>query len=394
MATVFSRIGLPAKVLPIYLTTFVDMLGYTLLIPLLPAIGHKYAAHDWQVGMLISIPAFCATLAAPFWGKTSDRVGRKPIIIIAQVFTLAGYVMLALSPSLFWMYISRIISGIGAGSLGAAESYIADVTHPRERDRAYALYGAVFGAAFIIGPVASGMMEHYGYQLPFWAAACLEVVNIILALFLLPWGSRGKPEATHVVQSLRAAWQERVRVVLLRQFLFVFAVVYLLADFGLYLSRSLHESIRNASWLLAGAGVVGGIVIVGVVTPLSKRFGDVAVGQIGFALLFIAYALIYFVTDITWFFPVIILWAAGASMVEPTLMAILSKRAPKRERGAIMGVGDAVNSVALILAPAIGTAINGEQPRLIGILPAIAIAAAFAIGVRSIRRGAPRPAAS
>ena len=381
----FRKIGLPAQVLPIYLTTFVDMLGYTLLIPLLPAIGHKYAAHDWQVGMLLSIPAFCATIAAPVWGKTSDRIGRKPIIMIAQAFTLAGYVMLALAHSMFWIYMSRIISGVGAGSLGAAESYIADVTNPDQRERAYATFGAVFGAAFIIGPVAAGVLERYGFQFPFWAAAGLEVINIVLAYMLLPARTREKQEETSIKQSLHAAWQKGVRRVLTRQFLFIFAVVYLLADFGLYLSRALHETIGSSSWLLAGAGAVGGIVIVAVVTPLSKRIGELLVGQIGFVLLFAAYALIYFVTDLNWFFAVLILWAAGASMVEPTLMTILSKRAPKRERGAIMGVSDSVNSVALILAPAIGTAINGEQPRLIGILPAIAIAAAFALGVR--RRG-------
>jgi DHA1 family tetracycline resistance protein-like MFS transporter len=369
---------LPRDVLPIYLTTFVDMLGYTLLIPLLPAIGKEFGARDWQVGMLLSIPAFCATIAAPLWGKTSDRAGRKAIIMIAQAFTLAGYVILALAHSMFWIYISRIISGIGAGSLGAAESYIADVTSEQQRERAYALYGAVFGASFIIGPVAAGMLERYGFQFPFWVAACLEVVNIGLALWLLPSRTQAKPkEHTSMRESLRAAWKGDVRTVLLRQFFFIFAVVYLLADFALYLGRALHESVAHASWLLAGAGVIGGITIVLVVTPLSKRIGERPVGQIGFALLFAAYGLIYFVKDLFWFFPVLVLWAAGAAMVEPTLMTILSKRAPKRERGAIMGVSDSVNSIALILAPAIGTAINGEEPRLIGILPAIAVAAAF-----------------
>jgi MFS family permease len=123
-----------------------------------------------------------------------------------------------------------------------------------------------------------------------------------------------------------------------------------------------------------------------VVTPLTRRLGNLIVGQIGFALLFVAYALIYFVKDVTWFFPVLILWAAGAAMVEPTLMTILSERAPKEERGAIMGVSDSVNNVALILAPAIGTAIMGEAPRLIGVLPALAAAGAFALGRLRHRR--------
>lgn len=379
----WHSVGLPKDVFPIYLTTFIDMLGYTLLVPLLPAMAKHYGAQDWMVGMLLSIPAFCATIAAPAWGKLSDRAGRKFIILIAQVFTLAGYTMLAAAHSLFWIYISRLISGTGAGSLGAAESYIADVTEAKQRDRAYAVYGAVFGSAFIIGPIAAGFLQRYGLQFPFFIAAILEIINIGVTFWLLPWRTReDRGERTSIRESLQAAWKPGVRLVLLRQFLFVFAVVYLLADFALYLDHAIHETVQRASWLLAGAGVVGGATLLAVVTPLTKRYGDRIVGQIGFLLLFASYALIYFVQSLTWFFPVLILWAAGAAMAEPTLMALLAKRAPESERGAIMGVSDSANSIALILAPAIGTAIVGVQPRLIGILPAIAVAAAWILGRR------------
>ncbi len=358
------------------------MLSYTLLIPLLPAIALKYGAHDWQVGMLLSIPAFFSAVAAPIWGKASDHAGRKFIILVAQVFTLAGYVILALADSLFWVYISRLISGVGAGSISAAESFIADVTNEEQRNRAYAVYGAVLGSAFIVGPVAAGFLHVYGLQFPFIMAAGLEIINIGLTMWLLPARPRTtqKSQETSIGHSLRAAWRPQIRRVLLRQFLFIFAVVYLLADFALYLDHALHESIQNSSWLLAGAGIVGGITMLAVVTPLTRRIGDFRTGQIGFALLFVAYALIYFVKNLNWFFPVLILWAAGAAMVEPTIMTILSKRAPKSELGAIMGVSDSINSIALIFAPAIGTAIIGERPRLIGILPAIAVASAFALG--------------
>lgn len=386
--------GLPKDVFPIYLTTFMDMLGYTLLIPLLPAMAKHYGAHDWMVGMLLSIPAFCATVAAPAWGKFSDRAGRKYIILIAQGFTLAGYTILALSHSLFWIYVSRLISGTGAGSLGAAESYIADVTDKKQRDRAYALYGAVFGSAFIVGPIAAGFLQRYGLQFPFFIAAALEVINIGVTFWLLPWRTREEREETTVKESFEAAWDPRVRLVLVRQFLFVFAVVYLLADFALYLDHAIHETVQRASWLLAGAGVIGGLTIVLAVTPLTKRFGDRIVGQIGFVLLFASYALIYFVQSLVWFFPVLVLWASGAAMAEPTLMAALAKRAPESERGAIMGVSDSVNSVALIIAPAIGTAIVGERPRLIGVLPAIAVAAAWYLGRRRGTAAAERKAAA
>jgi DHA1 family tetracycline resistance protein-like MFS transporter len=373
-------INLPKAILPIYLTTFVDMLGYTLLIPLLPAVAHKYGAADWVVGMLLSVPALCATIAAPIWGKTSDKAGRKFIILIAQAFTLVGYFVLAIAHSLTWIFISRLISGIGAGDIGAAESYIADVTTEQQRDPAFAVYGAVFGSAFIIGPVAAGFLQRYGVQFPFFVAAGLEVINILFTVFFLPSRTRAKRQETSFRKSLKAAMMPAVRIVLIRQFLFIFAVVYLLADFALYLESALHQSVAHASWLLAGAGVVGGVTMLAIVTPMTKRFGDRLVAQVGFLLLFAAYALIYFVQSLAWFFPVLILWAAGAAMVEPTLMTMLTDRAPKEERGAIMGMSDSVNSVALIVSPAIGTAVVGVDARLIGIIPALAAGGAWVLG--------------
>jgi DHA1 family tetracycline resistance protein-like MFS transporter len=128
---------LPRALLPIYATTLVETLGYTLMIPLLPEIVRRYGASDVMTGALLSIPAFCAFIAAPIWGKLSDRLGRKNIILIAQLLTLAGYLLQATSPTLLWIFIARIISGSGGGALGAVQSYIADVTKEEDRDLAY-----------------------------------------------------------------------------------------------------------------------------------------------------------------------------------------------------------------------------------------------------------------
>lgn len=371
---------LPRQLLPIYGTTLADMLGYTLMIPLLPLVAEQYGASDFTTGTLLSIPAFCSVIAAPVWGKASDMAGRKRIILISQALTLAGYLVLAVSHSLFWIFMSRIISGIGAGNVGAAQSYIADVTKPEQRDEAYAIFGVVFGSAFILGPVTSGFLQHKGLQFPFYAAAALEVLNIVFTALFLPSVMPKSGETPSLKQSLQDIWQPRIRIVFLRQFLFVFAVVYFLADFALYLHHALHYDVARVSLLLAAAGIVGGVMQAIVVAPLANRIGDRAVAQIGFLLGFAAYGLIYWVKSFAWFLPVLILWAIGAALVAPTLMALLAKRAPKEERGAILGVADAGNSVALIIAPAIATAIVGENPRLIGILPAIAMLAAYFMG--------------
>jgi MFS family permease len=370
---------LPRALLPIYATTLVETLGYTLMIPLLPEIVKQYGASDVMTGSLLSIPALCSMIAAPVWGKLSDRMGRKSIILVAQFLTLAGYLMQALAPTLLWIFISRIISGSGGGALGAVQSYIADVTKEEDRDLAYSLYGAVFGVAFIIGPVTSGFLIHRGLAVPFFVAAGIEVITILITVFLLPSHMQRRSQ-TSISASLKAANVPGVRLVLIRHFLAIFAIVCFLANLALFLHHVLDSPVSQVGSLLSVAGVVGGAALIFVVSPLAKHLGDRRVAQIGLLVSFAAYAALAFVNDILAFAALLIAWAIGSAMVEPTLTALLSVRAKRSERGAIMGVSDSINSVAMILAPAAGSAIVGANARLLGVLPACTVLAAFLMG--------------
>ncbi|MBV8344315.1 MAG: MFS transporter [Candidatus Eremiobacteraeota bacterium] len=376
---------LPRALLPIYGTTLVETLGYTLMIPLLPAIVQQYRASDVMVGALLSVPALCSMIAAPVWGKLSDRLGRKTIILIAQVLTLAGYLLQATAPSLLWIFVSRIISGCGGGALGAVQSYIADVTTEDQRDLAYSLYGAVFGMAFIVGPVTSGFLIHRGLSLPFYVAAGIELITILMTVLLLP-SRMQRVSQTSIKASLQAVNVPGVRLVLIRHFLAIFAIVCFLANFALYLHHVLGSPVSEVGWLLAGAGVVGGAALIFVVSPLAARLGDRRVAQIGLLASFLAYGLLSFVSELWVFAIVLIVWAVGSAMVEPTLTALLSVRAKPSERGAVMGVSDSINGLAMILGPATGSAIIGANPRYLGVLPAFAALLAFGLGRIRIRR--------
>jgi MFS family permease len=370
---------LPRALLPIYATTLVETLGYTLMIPLLPEIVKQYGASDVMTGSLLSIPALCSMIAAPVWGKLSDRLGRKSIILIAQFLTLAGYLLQAMAPSLLWIFISRIISGSGGGALGAVQSYIADVTKEDQRDMAYSLYGAVFGMAFIIGPVTSGFLIHRSLAVPFFVAAGIEAITILITILFLP-SHMQRTSKTSIAASLKAANVPGVRLVLIRHFLAIFAIVCFLANLALYLHHVLDSPTSQVGWLLSAAGVVGGLALIFVVTPLAKHLGDRRVAQIGLFISFLAYAALLFVNGLPLFAILLMVWAIGSSMVEPTLTALLSVRAKRSERGAIMGVSDSINSVAMILAPAAGSAIVGANARMLGVLPACTVLAAFLMG--------------
>lgn len=377
--------ALPAALIPIYGTTMADVLCYTLMIPLLPELAARYHATYFIAGTLISVPALCSMFSSPVWGRISDRVGRKFIIVFSQAVTLLGYVLLALAHSMLWIFIARIISGLGAGNISAVQSYIADVTSERQRDEAFALYGVVFGAAFILGPVTSAFLMRRGVQFPFSVAALLELFNILFTVALIPASIGKHRREASLKQIVKAAIQPAVRRLFIRQFLFVFAVVYFLAGFALYLHAALDVGIERVAWLMAGAGIVGAIVQGVVVSPLAARIGDRLTAQAGFVALLLGYGFLYWVHDFMAFVAVFCLWAIGAAMVEPTIMALLSLRIPARQRGALMGVGDSLNNVALVIAPAASGAIIGANAQMIGILPALATAAALVVGYPPLR---------
>lgn len=367
---------LPRALLTIYGTTLADTLGYTLMIPLLPLVAKEYGAPDTVLGSLLSIPAICSMIAAPVWGSVSDRIGRKTVIITAQFLSLAGYLLLALSHSLTLVFVSRIISGLGGGSLGSVEAFIADVTSPEERDRGYALYGAVFGMGFIIGPVAAGALLGYGIGIPFLIAAALEAANIVFTLRYLP-ALRVSSRNSNVRDALRAVRAPAVRRLLLCHFLFMLATVCFLANFGLYLERVLHTGAAASGWYLASAGAVGGLALLFIATPALRGFGDLRITQLGLVATLLAYIVLFRVGNVPAFVLVLLLWAVGSAFAMPSLTALLSQAADPAERGAIMGASDSIYSFAMILGPSAGSAIVAFNPRLLGSLPALAITAAL-----------------
>jgi MFS family permease len=381
-----------AALVPIYGVTLIDVLGTMIMVPLLPYLAQHYSASGLTVGAVLTTSAVAGSIASPFWGSVSDKLGRKRIVLIAQCVSLAGYILLALSQSLTMIFVARAIAGFGSGGLGVTQSYIADVTDERSRDRAYSLFSAVFGIGIVLGPVLGGSLIRFGFPVPFAVAALIEAVTIVLTLRFLP----AIPPAAGRRASFRMAVaaltrDPGVRSIVVRHLLFIFAVTYFFTVFSLFLKRELNVGPEVSSWLLAGAGLVGGITLIGLVWPLARRFGDAAVAQGGFVLLVLAYIALAFVHQLWAFGVALAVWAIGAATVEPTLTTLLSKRAPPRERGAIMGFNDSAGQLALIFAPLLGGGAIDYDRHLVGVVPAIAVALAFGIGVlrRSYDTGPP-----
>jgi len=173
--------------LPIFLIVLVDVLGLTIMIPLLPFYAESFGASATVVGLLQATYAGCQLIAGPPLGSLSDRLGRKPVLLVSQLGTFAGFLILAFAPNLWVVFLARAIDGITAGNLSIAQAYIADVTTPKERSRAFALIGIAFGVGFLVGPGVSGFLSaHYGFQVPILCAAALSLASILGTAFLLP----------------------------------------------------------------------------------------------------------------------------------------------------------------------------------------------------------------
>ncbi|HZR10563.1 MAG TPA: MFS transporter, partial [Myxococcales bacterium] len=164
-----------SPLLAIFLIVVVDVLGLTVMFPLLPFYAEHFGATPAVVGLLVSTYALCQLVAGPVLGQISDHVGRKPVLMVSQMGTFAGFLVLAYAPNLLIVFLARIIDGLTAGNLSIAQAYIADVTAPKERARAFAVIGIAFGIGFLIGPGASGYLtKHYGFHVPILCAAGLS----------------------------------------------------------------------------------------------------------------------------------------------------------------------------------------------------------------------------
>jgi DHA1 family tetracycline resistance protein-like MFS transporter len=378
------------RVLPIYLIIFIDVLGFTFLIPLLPALASKFHASSVTMGLLISTTAACAAISSPFWGKLSDRAGRRIVLVASQGFSLVGYLLLAVAGSVPVLFVSRAIEGLGGGNLGVAQSYIVDSVREDQREKALAWGAAAFGLGFVIGPVMSGLLARGGLSVPFWVATGFEALNIVLTVLMLP-KTRPHDEATDLSGVFATVRRPAIVNVLVRQFLYIFSYTYFFTVFALYLQKALHVGASGSSLLLGLAGATGALAQVVLADRLSKRFGTFVLSESMFGVSLVAYALLGFVTNVWWFVAVLVVWAIPGAILLPTMNALIAERAPEDQRGAVLGFADSLNNASMIVAPAAGAAVVSANVHWVGLLPAACALTAIVLGLTG---GAKRPAAS
>jgi MFS family permease len=385
---------MPRALVPLIAITFVDVLGFTLLIPILPFYAEHFGASPTTVGAIYSTVAVASLLSSPFWGRLSDRIGRKGVLIAAQVAGLLGFSLLATGTALWTVFVSRAIEGLGGGGLGVTQAYVTDVTTPANRARAFGLIGATLGAGFLIGPALAGVLVRFGYRVPFAAAAALQLLTVVLTLVLLP-ESKGAVKTAPTLAEIRASLRSPLLGrLLLTQFTFWIAFTSWVTVFALFTERVLGYGPAQTSYLFIVSSTVTIVVQAGLIGRLVDRYGEGRLAISGLCCAVAAYGAVFFVTATPALYAWVLLWALSSALLRPALGAMIAEAAPEGQRGTILSVGDSLNGVAFLIAPLVATAVIGVNPRLVGIMPLLFVCIALAIGYRAFALPRTAPTAS
>ncbi len=347
----------------LFLTVFVDLVGFGIVLPLLPLYADRFGASGVQIGILVLSYSAAQLVLAPLWGRLSDRFGRRPVLIVGLLGSAASYVVFAFADSILVLLLSRVMAGAGGANISVAQAYIADVTPPKERAGTMGLIGAAFGLGFIFGPAIGGLLAPISPELPGLAAAGLCASNAFLALFLLPESLPASERAlltTRDRQGSATPGRDELRVVLgnpdflrvlVLSFLFTTAFSAMHPTFPLFAAERFSLGERDVGWLFAFMGVVSAVMQGGLVRLLVPRFGEVLLIRIS-GVPFVA-GLIVIATAGT--VPVLLvglgLLALGFGGTLPSLVSLLSRSAPDALQGGAMGVGQSVGAMARILGP-------------------------------------------
>jgi DHA1 family tetracycline resistance protein-like MFS transporter len=356
-----------SPLLPIFLIVLVDILGLTIMLPLLPFYAEHLGASAVVVGLLTSSYALCQLIAGPILGRLSDSMGRKPLLIVSQIGTLIGFLILAASNSLWLVFLSRIIDGLTAGNLSLAQAYIADVTEPENRARSFGVIGIAFGIGFLIGPGVSGYLSQFGYTYPILAAASLSALSIVCTTVLLPKAEPHPADAGSGPGGRRlgildwkgyAQYFERPDLgpLLWQFFFFAFSFSLFITGYALFAERRVHMGPKEVGYVLAWVGFLGIILQGGLMGRLVKRFGERTLVWTGFFVSATSNMWLAWVQSLPQMFASATYGAYGG-VVRPSVTALISHKADRREQGVVLGLTQSITSICHIVAPIVAGAL-------------------------------------
>jgi MFS family permease len=350
------------RVVPtLFLIVFVDLVGFGLVIPLMPFYAVRFAASPQEVTALVAIYSLMQLLTAPLWGRLSDRVGRRPVLLASLAASALAYLWLGGASALWMLFAARGFAGACAGNIAAAQAYIADVTKPEERARGMGLIGAAFGLGFMIGPALGGLLAGADpitadLETPAWVAAGLSFLAFLGVALLLPESlpaerRDGAPPRGRVGAVMGVLQRPVLSRLMLIFFLVILAVAGMQSVFAIWAMPQLGWGPRQIGYVFAYVGLISAILQGGLIGRLTHRFGEERLLVCGLALIGLGLVALPFAHDVPILGAVLTALALGMGLMQPTLNSLISQQAGGEEQGEVMGVSQSVASLSRVLGP-------------------------------------------
>ncbi|MBN1929878.1 MAG: MFS transporter [Chlorobiaceae bacterium] len=378
----------------LFLTVLLDLIGFGIVLPLLPTYAKQLGASPFMIGLIAAIYSTMQFIFSPIWGKLSDKIGRRPVMLSSIFLAALSYLFFSQAATIPLLILARSLSGIGSANIAAAQAAITDVTDSKSRSGAMAMLGAAFGIGFIIGPLIGGvLMTNFGISMVGWFAAGLNFLNFTLALFFLSETNahaegflslfKKHPEtATHADTSFMASlgrkssdYADKVREAFSSRpvaLLMIINLIYSLAIVNMQVAAILlwddvyHATEQQVGYLFAYVGFIT-VIVQGVMLPkMSKKYGEHKLMVVGHLASFVGVFFIPFIPVTSLFtigLGILLFFAIGTSLVHPLNISMISLYSYKQKQGQIMGFAQSVNALARILGPFSGSILYGMDHR-------------------------------
>jgi multidrug resistance protein len=368
------------------LTVLLDLIGFGIVLPLLPTYAKDLGANPFMIGLIAAIFSIMQFIFSPLWGKLSDRIGRRPVMLISIFITALSYLIFSQSDTIPLLIFARGLSGIGSANIAAAQAYITDVTDSKSRSGAMGMIGAAFGVGFIIGPLIGGLLKHnYGIEMVGYVASGLIFLDFILAIFFLPEsnkqaqkldfgilsrknsggtsGSFFRAKVEEYLDGLKLTFSSKpLALLMIANYIFTFAIVNMQVASILLWKEYFGASDQEIGYIFAYVGFFSVIVQGGLISRLIKKLGEHKLFLWGHVFTFAGVFFVPFIPQNTLFTTgllILLCFAIGTSLVAPINLSMISLYSYKQQQGQILGLSQSVNSFARIMGPFSGSILYG-----------------------------------
>lgn len=343
----------------IFATVFIDLMGFGILIPILPTFASKdLDISDFGIGVIVAIYSLIQFLFNPVFGKLSDRIGRRPVILVTQLVTVASYLIFSFADSFLILFLSRLLAGFGGSNIGVAQAYIADITTKEERVKGMGLIGAAFGLGFVFGPLIGALLSKYGYHVAGYGSAGFSFLAFLFALFMLPESNKELNSNTKLELRLfdlnytkKIISDSRIGFLIILFFMIVFSMANIYGTFAILGYKFYHFSDQQTGMLFGISGIIGALIQGGLMRILSGKISDRSLVLTGSFSMMIGLGFLPFGSNFTGVAVIISILSIGTGILQPTILSMISKYSPENEQGALLGINQSFSSFARVLGP-------------------------------------------